>query len=1856
MHWLKQAGFGFGAAGVFAALTQLAQGQPANGTETRPLLALPLDPPLSEYTFVPVFPGMRFAEPVALASPPGETNRLFVVERGGRIMVIPDLADPTTEVFLDLSNRVTTAYLELGLLGLAFHPGYATNRTFFVYYTTVATRSADLDGGLHNRLSRFQTSAENPNRALPDSEAVLLSQPDDSDQHNAGDLQFGSDGYLYVSLGADGPPLSRRPPNPQALDSDFFGCILRIDVDRRPGSLAPNAHPSVTTNYAIPPDNPFIGVTSYQGLPLDPTRVRTEIFAHGFRNPWRMSFDSLNGRLYVGDVGGTVTEEINVVTSGGNYGWPYFEGTERRPEAMDPPAGFQSIPPWLVLPRGFGTNEGNAVIGGIVYRGGRLPGVEGHYIFGDNVNGHVSAVPADDSPPTARRWLTTDRGLSAFGRDPRNGDVLLVNVHDGQIKRLEHREPSSAEPFPSTLVEVGAFSDLATLTPRAELIPYTINVPFWSDQAIKTRWFCLPEGAPPLGFNATNQWSLPAGTVWVKHFELELTNGVPSSRRRLETRFLVRTAEGAYGVTYRWGESLSNATLVPAHGRDEPFLVFDSGTVRTQVWRYPGRLECLTCHTRGGGFALAFNTAQLNCDAPAPHQAENQLSLWRRLGYLALAADADPLDWPVLAHHSDTNYSIGYRARSYLAANCAHCHQPGAAYTVGANWDARPATPLAQANLLGRIVVPQAPFESTLLLRLENIKTMRMPPLATDLRNADAISLVIDWMRGFPSLPWHETNLGPAALEGDASVQGDRLTLSAAGSGIDGSNDEGHYLFQAASGNAAATVRWLDVRSRWPGAIAGLMFRESGSSASQQATLGRSAQGALKFQWRDQSGGAVAAETLATAGGARWLRLVKDGAVIRSLGSADGTNFEAMAEANANWGEQWIAGVVLSSQRSTVRALAEFDRFSLLSVRLAEPTSNAVFTAGDSIHLAAGVEAFGTTVERVGFLANGALLGERTEPPFAWTWSPALAGSHQLTAHAVARDGTIIESTPVPITAGHAAAGALTADAPEGIAGSWLGAVGSEGVIIADHYTNLPAYASLTLSNSISVTWQKPSTSAAALQMVTETGRIASAWTNAGAFSIQVSLLDGAYHAMSLYFLDGSDGTAPGNGRAQLLEIFDQASGDLLRSETVADFASGRYRTYLLRGQVTVRLTALNAGGAVLSGIFFDAPSSPAPRVDWLSPADGQQVRLPAKVTLSAAVAPEAASLSELEFLADGVTLGRLTTPPYELRWSNVLAGPHTLEARGRDALGRIVETEPRRIMATLPTAHASFRFQDVRTQGSWTNAYGRDGFLIVDDATNLPPFISWSGTNDLTFTWAPFTTDSRAVQRYEGGFRIAATTVDREEFTVEAGLLDGQNHQWSLYLLDWDEMGRSVRLEWSDATSGQVLDQRVVESYYGGRYLAWVVRGHVRLRVTRLAGPNIGYSGWFLDPLTNAPPSVLITSPSGPIRGMAPTRLSLLAEAADPDGIERVEFVARDRTVATATLPPYEAAWPRALAGVYDMVAKATDRMGLAGDSPPLACVLTLTNSSARFLVEDTLTQGDWVGTYGSAGIHLAEDVRRFPPSVTATLSAAASHVWAGSTPERRALRRAGSVERRAACWAGASNLVWELRLDDGWPRRLALYCLDWDSGGRSQRVSLYDASLGTLLDARDLPSFADGRYLVWEVRGHVRLVVELLAGGNAVASGLFLDPLPTTYDTWRQWNFSPDELQNLDLSADEADPDRDGRGNFIEYATAANPRGAELQPPMALSIEGGHFTLRYRRSRTSHDVVFSLWSSSDLSNWQPADALVKEVAIEGADDGESEVVVMLVVQPVVGSSPGFFRLTAGQSPVDQPSDGVVE
>jgi glucose/arabinose dehydrogenase len=374
-----------------------------------------------------------FSAPTYIAAPPGDTQRLFVVEQSGQIELIKDGGKPTT--FLDISGEVTYAGGEQGLLSMAFAPDYATSRRFYVYYTSTHCPQAP---GCDERVSEFTADASGDSAAAG-SEHVLITIPHPSQtNHNGGQLQFGPDGDLYISVG-DGGGANDTEGNAQRKDT-LLGKILRIS----PG----------ITSYTIPPGNPFGGGLCAGGT--NGGRTCPEIWAYGLRNPWRFSFDGATGDMVIGDVGQDRDEEVDYARPGqnvgANYGWPCYEGLElngARPASECSPLPSPVVAPVLTYPHPANCAGapfcGAGIIGGYVMHDPTLPSLDGCYVFGDLGTPGLRLVRlAEPSALGAVALGPQIAGLSSFGLDAR-GHLYAAGI-GGLVYRLDSDGNAATNP------------------------------------------------------------------------------------------------------------------------------------------------------------------------------------------------------------------------------------------------------------------------------------------------------------------------------------------------------------------------------------------------------------------------------------------------------------------------------------------------------------------------------------------------------------------------------------------------------------------------------------------------------------------------------------------------------------------------------------------------------------------------------------------------------------------------------------------------------------------------------------------------------------------------------------------------------------------------------------------------------------------------------------------------------------------------------------------------------------------------------------------------------------------------------------------------------------------------------------------------------------------------------------------------------------------------------------------------------------------------------------------------------------------------------------------------------------------
>ena len=693
------------------------------------------------------------------------------------------------------------------------------------------------------------------------------------------------------------------------------------------------------------------------------------------------------------------------------------------------------------------------------------------------------------------------------------------------------------------------------------------------------------------------------------------------------------------------------------------------------------------------------------------------------------------------------------------------------------------------------------------------------------------------------------------------------------------------------------------------------------------------------------------------------------------------------------------------------------------TVVLTNPANNATFAPGSNITLGANASD-PDGVNRVEFYQGTTLIGTSNSSPFGGTWNNVAAGTYTLTAKGYDTFGVVGVSAPVSITVSApntpAAANFVRTDSTT--LGNWRGVYGSDGYNVVGDTVSYPAYAAVTTSGTNYWPWADSTTDPRALQRASGSNRIAATWYG-GVFSLDVNVLDGKAHQLALYVIDWDN-----MARTERLEVHDATTNALLDSRTVSAFSGGKYVVWTVQGHVVISVINVTGTNAVVSGVFFDAASANLPpAVSMTAPADNANFVAPATISLSAN-ASDSDGITRVEFYQGASLIATSTngladgSRAYTATWSNVAAGSYTLTAKAYDASSSALSTVSGAVHVTVTTAGSNststFVGTDTTTRGTWKGVYGTDGAVLVNDSTTLPPYATVT-TTAANWTWAASTADVRALQKKAGSDRIAATWYAAGTAALDVNLTDGAPHRVSLYVVDWDNVGRVERVDVRDAATNALLDSRTVSGFGGGTYLSWTMQGHVVINVVNVAGVNAVVSGIFFD-------------------------------------------------------------------------------TGGGGTPPPAT-------TSATFVGTDTTTLGTWKGVYGTDGAVIVNDSTTLP-AYAALTTTAPNWTWAGSSADARALQKKSLSDRIAATWYG-----WTVPLDvnlvDGASHRVSIYLLDWDSGGRVERVDIRDAATNALLDSRTVNNFAGGLYLTWMMQGHVVINVAYVSGTNAVVSGVFFN-----------------------------------------------------------------------------------------------------------------------------------------------------
>ncbi|MCX7401279.1 MAG: PQQ-dependent sugar dehydrogenase [Planctomycetales bacterium] len=708
-----------------ADIVESAERQRIPWTESR-LVGSP-DPPLP-YRVMRAYEKLPLFAPVYLRSEPG-TDRIFFVDHKGDWKEPGGLRYFADKAEADSSKPLIA--LDRLVYGFCFHPKYRENKHLYLI-----TNGPMSESNKQNRISRFTVSesADVPGELRADSELVILEW--DSNGHNGGDLAFGPDGFLYCPTG-DGTSDSDTLVTGQGL-GDLLAVMLRLDVD----------HPTADKPYSIPPDNPFINVPD----------ARPEIWAYGFRNPWRMDYDHESNQLWLGQNGQDLWEQVYLIRRGENYGWSVQEGGH--PFYVERPRGAEPI----VAPMAdHHHSESRSLTGGVVYRGSKLPDLVGCFIYGDYSTGKIWAIRHDGTKVTFHREIA-DTTLQIAGFSMNAAGELLVVDHAGGFYRLEPMPPQEPTNFPRMLSDTGLFASVAEHRLLPSVIPYSVNVQFWSDGAHKERWLAVP-GEEKIDYTSTRGWNFPNGSVLVKSFALEKVAGQPETRRWIETRLMVRQQNEWIGYSYRWNEEQTDAELLDSSSVDVEFEIQDpaaEGGVRKQTWHYPSRAECMVCHSRAVNYVLGLSENQMNREHDYGSEKFNQIQMLSELGMFT-----KPLPKPVeeltrLSDPLDKSLDLKQRAASYLHANCSNCHVEagGGNAQFSVEIDAKP----EQAKLIdvkpvhttfdlqdARLVAPGSPERSLLFHRMQRRGHGQMPPLGTSLVDKPAVELIREWILQLPT-------------------------------------------------------------------------------------------------------------------------------------------------------------------------------------------------------------------------------------------------------------------------------------------------------------------------------------------------------------------------------------------------------------------------------------------------------------------------------------------------------------------------------------------------------------------------------------------------------------------------------------------------------------------------------------------------------------------------------------------------------------------------------------------------------------------------------------------------------------------------------------------------------------------------------------------------------------------------------------------------------------------------------------------------------------------------------------------------------------------------------------------------
>lgn len=681
------------------------------------------DPPLP-YIAQPVFQNVELDRPTDIQWLPS-ANCWIASHSGNKIVKFQnDQQRSTAEQILNL-NLLSDEKVQVGY-ATKFHTDQ--NQNTWCYLTLTTKRKSD-DG---HRLVRLRVVDPSVPSFDPSSLTTLASWK--SNGHVGSSMQFGADGMLYVSVGDGQPPY---PPDGEAVGQDLSSLrstILRLDVN----------HPTEDEPYKIPTDNPFVGKPNARG----------EIWAFGFRNPWKISFAPNGKDLFVADVGWEMREMIHLVRRGQNHGWSIMEGSQQVKPDEQP-----SIP--ITPPLHEHSHlDSRSITGGYFWQSDRIPKLKDTYIYGDWMTGKVWGLRYDGQKVTWQKELVdTPHQIICFMRDP-SGEVLIVG-YDGTILRLQPSRANEAkQTFPTKLSQTGLFRDTAKQIPAKGVEEYRINAHRWADNTRSRQWIALPDATQLKRFSKTDwttgqsegRFEFPVNSVAAKTVSYLTDSQDPKTETYLETQILHKEGDEWKAYNYIWNDEQTDALLQDDVAIERKLIIKDLNAKngeRLQTWRHASRSECLLCHVWSAGTVQGFWPPQLNLN----HGEFNQLD---QLTDLGLFAEPIPKTEFIVDPH-DEKASLEQRARSYLSMNCSTCHRKLGGGTATFTFDIT--VPADESNYINaqpsqgsfglndaRVVASGNPEKSVLFYRFLKSGRGHMPQFGSHLVDHSGIAVLHDWI------------------------------------------------------------------------------------------------------------------------------------------------------------------------------------------------------------------------------------------------------------------------------------------------------------------------------------------------------------------------------------------------------------------------------------------------------------------------------------------------------------------------------------------------------------------------------------------------------------------------------------------------------------------------------------------------------------------------------------------------------------------------------------------------------------------------------------------------------------------------------------------------------------------------------------------------------------------------------------------------------------------------------------------------------------------------------------------------------------------------------------------------------